>query len=142
MSGLPPKGMVHQWGLFPSSDLWARVLLVALGCPSGWGVQPLSWLELAALWNVPILVLDSISEESDILILWGLCASAPAKVLFAGADALLTTLFQGGSSSVSLINSGLLDKVGLLDEVVEPSPKSNKDLGLVVSPLEARQDKG
>jgi hypothetical protein len=133
VSGLPPGGVVHQWGLFPSSDLRARVLLVALGCPSGWDVRPLPWLELGALWDVPILVSDSISEESDILILWGFCASAPAKVLFAGADALLTMLFQGGSgSSVSLINS----------EVVRPSPRSNKDLGLVVSPLETRQDKG
>ena len=73
------------------------------------------------------------SEESDILILQGFCVSAPAKVLFAGADALLTTLFWGGSLISSLIPS-------INKEVAGPSPRSNKDLGLVVSPP-ARQDK-
>jgi hypothetical protein len=99
---------------------------VASGCPSGWGVRPLSWLELAALWDVPILVTDSMSEESDLLILRGFCASAPAKVFFAGADALLTTLFRGGSLIGSVAPS--IDK-----EVAGPSPRSNKDLGLMVS---------
>ncbi len=93
--GSPPGGVIYQWDLFPASDLQARVLLAALGCPSGWGVRPLLWFELAALWDVPILVSDSMSKESDILILQGFCASAPAKMLFAGADALLTTLFRG-----------------------------------------------
>jgi hypothetical protein len=96
-------------------------------------MRPLSWLELAALWDVPILVTYSMSEESYLLILWGFCAFAPAKVLFACADALLTTLFQGGSFIGSLVP--LID-----EEVAGPSPRSNKDLGLVVSPP-ARQDK-
>jgi hypothetical protein len=122
--GAPPGGIIHQWGLFPASDLGARVLLASSGCPSGWRVRPLSWLELAALWDVPILVLDAFTEESSISFLRGFCASAPAKVLFAGADALLTTLFRGGSS---LIDSLVQSSVG-------PSPRSNMDLGLVVSP--------
>jgi hypothetical protein len=88
VGGAPPGEVVHQWGLFLASDLRARVLLAASGCLSGWGMRPHSWLELAALWDVPILVTDSMSEESDLLILWGFCASAPAEVLFAGADAL------------------------------------------------------
>ena len=87
----------HQWGLFPASDLGARVLLVSSGCPSGWGVRLLSCLELAALWDVPVLVMDALSEDSSISILQGFCTSAPAKVLFVGADALLTTFFRGGS---------------------------------------------
>jgi hypothetical protein len=73
------------------------------------------------------------SEDSYLLILWGFCASAPAKVLFAGADAFLTMLFQGGSLIGSLVLS-------INEEVAGPSPRSNKDLGLVVSPP-ARQDK-
>jgi hypothetical protein len=96
-------------------------------------VRPLSWLELAALWDLPILVTDSMSEESDLLILQGFCVSAPAKVLFVGADALLTMLFRGGSLIGSLVPS-------INKEVAGPSPRSNKDLGLVVSPP-ARQDK-
>ena len=71
------------------------------------------------LWDVPT-------------VLWGFCASAPAKVLFASADALLTTLFRGGSFLVGSL-------VQLIDEVAGPSPRSSKDLGLVVSPP-ARQD--
>jgi hypothetical protein len=125
--------VIHQWGLFSASDLRARVFLAASGCPSGWGVRPLSWLELAALWDVPILVTDSMPEESYLLILWGFRAFAPAKVLFAGADALLTRLFWGGSLIGTLVP--LIDK-----EVAGPSPRSNKDLGLVASPP-ARQDK-
>ena len=95
--GAPPGGVIHQWGLFPASDLGVRVLLALSGCPSGWGVRSHSWLELASLWDVPILVTDIMSEESSITFLWGFCAFAPAKVLFAGTDALLTTFFRGGS---------------------------------------------
>ncbi len=53
-------------------------------------------------------------------------------MFFAGADALLTTLFWG----VSVLVGSL---VPLIDEVAGPSPRSNNDLGLVVSPP-ARQD--
>ena len=133
VSGAPLGSIIHQWGLFPASDLGARVLLASSGCPSGWGVRPLSWLELAALWDVPILVMDAFSEESSISILQGFCASAPAKVLFAGADALLTTLFRGGSGAIgSLVQSS--------NEVAGPSPRSNTDLGLVVSPPTEEED--
>jgi hypothetical protein len=69
------------------------VLLAASGSPSGMGVQPLSWLELTALWDVPILVSDSMTGDSDTLIIGVFCTSTPTKVLFAGTDALLTTLF-------------------------------------------------
>jgi hypothetical protein len=93
--GPPPGSIIHQWGLFLASDLGARVLMASSGCPSGWGVRPLSCLELAALWDVPILVMNALSEDSFISILQGFCASAPAKVLFAGADALLTTFSEG-----------------------------------------------
>ena len=33
--GAPPGGVIHQWGLFPTSDLGGRVLLALSGCPSG-----------------------------------------------------------------------------------------------------------
>jgi hypothetical protein len=136
--GAPPGGMIHQWGLFPASDLGARVLLASSGCPSGWGVQPLSWLELAALWDVPILVTDAMSEESSIPFLWGFCASAPAKVLFAGSDALLTTLFRGGSFLSGSLSRSSNKGVG---PSPGPFPRSNTDLGLVVSPPRLEEDK-
>ncbi len=93
--GTKPGGCVQQWGLFPTSDLSASVLLATSGSPLGWGTWVLLPQELAALWDFPILVTDSLSELTDLGILRGFCALAPAKVLFVGADALLTTLFRG-----------------------------------------------
>ncbi len=48
-------------------------------------------------------------------------------MLFAGADALLSTLFRGGSSLIGFL-------VLSSNEVACPSPRSNKELSLVVSP--------
>jgi hypothetical protein len=96
-----PGGVIQQWGLFPASDLQAVVLLAASGSPSGMSVRPLFWLELTALWDVPILVSDSIRGDSDTLIFQAFCAFTPAKVLFAGMDALLTTSFWGGATRES-----------------------------------------
>jgi hypothetical protein len=67
-------GVIQPWGLFPASDLHALVLLAASRSPSGFGVRSLMWLELAALWDVPILVSDSLLDESDVLMFWGFCA--------------------------------------------------------------------
>ena len=77
-----PGGVVQAWGLFPASVLSALVLVSASGSPSGWGIRCLSVLELAALWDVPILVSDSLSDLSDVNIFKGFWASAPGKVLF------------------------------------------------------------
>jgi hypothetical protein len=92
-------GAVQQWGLFPASALSTPVLLSAAGSFTGLGVRSLSWPELAALWDVPILISDRLTQPSDVELLRGFCSSAPAKVLFVGADVLLTTSFRGGSIS-------------------------------------------
>jgi hypothetical protein len=92
----PVIGAVHQWGLFPASALSTPVLLSAVGCFTGLGVCSLSWPELAALWDLPILILDRLTESLDVELLRGFCLLALAKVLFVGADALLTTSFRGG----------------------------------------------
>ena len=54
-------------------------------------------------------------------------------MLFAGADVLLTTLFRGGSF---LIGSSVQSS----NEVAGPSPRSNTNLGLVVSPPTWEED--
>jgi hypothetical protein len=54
------------------------------------------WLELAALWDIPILVLDWLSADTDLKLLRRFCTLAPAKILFVVVDALLTTSFWGG----------------------------------------------
>ena len=74
---------------FPASALSTPVFLSAVGSITVLGVRPLSWPELAALWDVPILISDRLMEASDVELLRGFCLSAPAKVLFVGADALL-----------------------------------------------------
>ena len=55
-------GVVHQWGLFPASALSTPVLLSTVDSITGLGIRPLSWPELAALWDVPILISDCLSE--------------------------------------------------------------------------------
>ena len=60
-------GIVQQWGLFPASDLSSHVLLDATGSVSRMGIRPLTWHELAALWDVPILVSDHLGGEMTAL---------------------------------------------------------------------------
>jgi len=64
-------GAVHQWGLFPASALSTPVLLFTVDSIAGLGIRPLSWPELAALWDVPILISDHLSEASGVNLLWG-----------------------------------------------------------------------
>ena len=125
--GSRPGGHVSQWGLFPSTQLDATVLLTASGSPSGWGTRSLTPLELASLWDVPISVTDSLSSVDDHGVLLGFCDSAPAKVLFAGADSLLTTSFRGGSIALGTSQ-------GSVETVPGPTPFSNEALGLASQP--------
>ena len=125
--GSRPGGHVSQWGLFPSTQLDATVLLTASGSPSGWGTRSLTPLELASLWDVPISVTDSLSSVDDHGVLLGFCDSAPAKVLFAWADSLLTTSFRGGSIALGTSQ-------GSVETVPGPTPFSNEALGLASQP--------
>jgi hypothetical protein len=119
-------GAVHQWGLFPVLVLSTPVLLSAVGSITGLGIHPLSWPKLAALWDVPILILDRLLEALDVELLQGFCLLAPTKVLFVGADVLLTTSFRGGSST--FIFSPENATPGL-------APKTDAELGLAGSGL-------
>jgi hypothetical protein len=66
---------------------------------------------------------------SDVELLQGFCLSAPAKVLFVGADTLLTTSFRGGSSTISF-SPGLVAAA-----TPGPAPKMDAELGLAGSGL-------
>jgi hypothetical protein len=123
-----PVGVVQQWGLFPALNLGTMALLPALGSLMGWGTQQLSPVELASLWDVLILVSDSLSGGSGVAMLCDFCLSAPEKVLFAGADSLLTTLFRGGGTSIC--DRGCNGVDGTDGTYAGPCPKSNKELGL------------
>ena len=65
--------VVHPWGLFLASDLSAPVLLSMVGSVMGLGVRPCAWSKLAALWDVPILISDRLSNTADTALL---CVSA------------------------------------------------------------------
>ena len=144
------RGIVQQWGLFPASDLSSHVLLAATGSVSGMGIRPLTWHELAAIWDVPILILDRLGGGDDCALLCGFCTLAPAKVLYVGADALLTVFFRGGASHVGAshevstavstgLGSALVPAVsnGFRGSGIVvtpgPAPRSNEELGLVVN---------
>ncbi len=88
-------GLVQDWGLFPASDVGARVLVQCSLSPSGYGSQGLTWSELGGLWDLPISVMDAMPQGVAETMLWAFCKTAPTKVLIAGADYLLTTLFGG-----------------------------------------------
>ena len=69
--------------------------------------------------------------ETETPILWGFCASAPAKVL-CGRGCAFNYFVLGSFFIGSLAQSS--------DEVAGPSPRSNTDLGLVVSPPRLEDD--
>jgi len=113
-------GLVLDFGLFPASDLAARVLLESSGSPSGYGSRSLSARELGDLWDVPILFMDSLSDQEVGDLMGAICRTPPSKLLHSGADLLLTSCFRGG-----LV--GGLQGQGCLPG---PQPRSDSDLGL------------
>ncbi len=117
------EGLVQDWGLFPSSNLAAKVLVQCSFSPSGYGSWSLSGAELGALWDIPISVLDAFPAQGSERILHGIFRSASTKILFAGTDFLLTSSFRGGLGG---LRAGLVLCAG-------PRPISNSDLGLVQS---------
>ncbi len=84
-------GLILDFGLFPASDLTARVLLESSGSPSGYGSRSLSARELGNLWDVPILFMDSLSDQEVGDLTGAICRTPPSKLLHSGADLLLTS---------------------------------------------------
>jgi hypothetical protein len=66
------------------------------------------------------LVSDRLFVDTDLKLLEGFCTSAPAKILFEGADVLLTTSFRGGFQEFPE------------EERVGPAPKTDDELGFAV----------
>jgi len=114
------EGVVMDFGLFPASDLTARVLLESSGSPSGYGLRSLSARELGDLWDVPILFMDFLLDQEVGDLMGAICRTPPSNLLHSGADLLLTSCFRGG------IVGGLLGQ-GCLPG---PRPRSDSDLGL------------
>ena len=118
-------GLVLDFGLFPASEPAAQVLVESSGSPSGYGSCILSARELGGLWDVPILLLDSLSDAEVTGLMEGICRSPPSKLLHTGADLLLTARFRGGFDSEG--QGGLLPG---------PCPLTDDELGLCPLPDE------
>jgi hypothetical protein len=113
--------LVQNWGLLsPASELSAKVLVQCSSSSSGYGFRRLSGAELGALWDLPISVLDALPGQGTDAMLQGLFRLAPTKILFSGADFLLTSSFRGGLGG---LKAGAPLTVG-------PRPLSNSALGL------------
>ena len=80
------EGLVLESGLFPESDPSAWVIVKLLLSPLGYGSWCLTVQELGDLWDVPILLLDSMSEADIGALMMAICASRPYRLLHTGAD--------------------------------------------------------
>ncbi len=89
------EGLVLDFGLFPASSPLAWVIVELSSSPSGYGSCRLMTQELRDLWDVPILLLDSLSETDIGLLMAAICASPPSKLQHTDADLLLTVVFRG-----------------------------------------------
>ncbi len=117
------EGLVLDFGLFLASDPSARVIVELSSSPSGYGSCHLMAQELGDLWDVPILLLDSLLEMDAGSLMAAICTSLPSKLLHTGADLLLTVVFRGGG-------------VGRARKLLVPPgehPLSNLELGLLSS---------
>ena len=81
--------------VFPPSCPAAQVLVESSESPSGYGSRHLSARELGDLWDVPILLLDSLSDAEVTGLMEGICQSPPSKLLHTGMDLLLMAGLQG-----------------------------------------------
>ena len=119
-----------DFGLFPAFEPTARVLVESSGSPSGYGSRCLSTRELGDLWDVPILLLDSLSDEAVTVLMEGICHSPPSNLLHTGADLLLTASFRGGLEGDS--RPGASD---LAASALPPGPRPLTDAELGLCPL-------
>ena len=133
-------GLVQDWGLFPATDLAAKVLVQCSFSPSGYGFRTLTPAELGGLWDLPISVLDSLPERGAAEMLHALFRTAPTTILFAGADFLSTASFRGGLGGLKQGLGGPCQQGpkqvclgGLKQGSVGPRPLSDSALGLVRS---------
>ena len=90
------NGLVLDLGLFPASEPSARVLVATADSPSGYGSRRLSGRELGDLWEVPILLLDTLRDSEVLHLMEAICVSPPSRLLHTCADLLLTDGFRGG----------------------------------------------
>ena len=88
-------------GLFPHDNLAVKVVAPDDKSDTGFVLRSLTWQEKAALWDVPIRMVDEAGKRDDLVpIVETLFVTPPAKFLELGADALLSAVFRGGYREV------------------------------------------
>ena len=130
-------GFVLDFGLFLASKPTAQVLVKSLGSPSGYGSCCLSARELGDLWDMPILLLDSLSDTEVTSLMEGICQSPPPKLLLIGADLLLMASFWGDFGALSSKGSSRAlasDKLSARWALPGPCPLTDDELGLCPLP--------
>ena len=87
---------ILPFGLFPSDKLGAHVRVRSVFNSTRWGSRKLTLVEIANLWDVPILLQEHCATSRSSIVLSELLTSTPGKVLQLGTDALLASYFFGG----------------------------------------------
>ena len=72
-----------------------------------WGSRKLTLLELAHLWDVPLLLQEHCATSRSLIVLSELLVSTPGKVLQLGTDALLASYFRGGFRPAQSIDTSM-----------------------------------
>ena len=133
--------LVVDSGLFPASNLLARVIVELSTSPSGYGSRRLTAHELGNLWDVPILFLDSLPETDVDALMGAICASLPSKLLHTGADLLLTSRFQGGRVGREHGRGSASGQVNARELSGPPGPRPLSDQELRLKRVAPPQDK-
>ena len=99
---LGASGVVRPEGLFPHDAVTATVVAPAPRSQTGFVCRSLTIQELGTVWNVPISMLDSVEDTKvDVAVMADVLLTPPARLLYAGTDALLTASFRGGTGRCS-----------------------------------------
>lgn len=129
---LRDRGLVLPWGLFPSQQPSATVLVTDNSSPSGYGSRALHLDELCSIWDVPIPISDCLNRRPDMATsVRAIIDGPPGKILQLGTDMLLTNEFRGGDFVVvSSGNKRSRDLSNDDDVVLEASEKKRVKVDL------------
>lgn len=142
-------GVIHSQGLAPWGIANLNVVVPCVYHENGVGVRKLLPHELAALSDTPILLIDRLKRQGTdgLQLLRCLSRGHPSKVLFSGADYLLSTFCRGGfnvRNTVKSATSGESDIERLYDhirsaqvEVITPDPEESSEIELELSAIES-----
>jgi hypothetical protein len=90
----PP--VLLPWGLLPTGDPLFRCACPSVFSPTKWVLRTITPAELAGAWDLPISVVDLARQRHALPTLLCFGNNPPGKILYAGADLLLSIHLPGG----------------------------------------------